>query len=91
MTACFVQIPKLIVRARFLTPAHARSTGKPAQTADFRCLGWDATIAVMPPEGDVAECFVCRKHREQGSLLPGGPVGEDDVVIVSHLTPDACL
>jgi histidine triad (HIT) family protein len=45
----------------------------------------------MPPEGDVAECFVCRKHREQGSLLPGGPVGEDDVVIVSHLTPDACL
>ena len=36
-----------------------------------------------------AECFVCRKHREQGPLLPGGPVGEDELVIVSHLTPAA--
>lgn len=23
----------------------------------------------------ITECFVCRKHREQGPLLPGGPVG----------------
>jgi histidine triad (HIT) family protein len=36
-----------------------------------------------------AECFVCRKHRERGPLLPGGPVGEDELVIVSHLTPAA--
>jgi histidine triad (HIT) family protein len=36
-----------------------------------------------------AECFVCRKHRVRGSLVPGGPVGEDDLVIVSHLTSDA--
>jgi histidine triad (HIT) family protein len=36
-----------------------------------------------------AECFVCRKHREQGPLLPGGPVGEDELVIVSHLAPAA--
>ena len=34
-----------------------------------------------------AGCFVCRKHREQGSLLPGGPVGEDELVVVSHLAP----
>ena len=36
-----------------------------------------------------ADCFVCRKHRERGSLLPGDPVGEDDLVVVSHLSPDA--
>ena len=36
-----------------------------------------------------SDCFVCRKHRERGSLLPGGPVGEDDLVVVSHLSPDA--
>jgi len=32
-----------------------------------------------------AECFVCRKHRERGALVPGGPVGEDDLVLVSHI------
>jgi hypothetical protein len=36
-----------------------------------------------------AECFVCRKNREQGPLLPGGPVGQDDLVVVSHLAPAA--
>jgi RimJ/RimL family protein N-acetyltransferase/diadenosine tetraphosphate (Ap4A) HIT family hydrolase len=41
------------------------------------------------PEDAVAGCFVCRKHRDRGSLLPGGPVAEDDLVIVSHVvTPD---
>lgn len=43
----------------------------------------------MAAEDAAAECFVCRKHRDRGSLLPGGPVGEDDLVIVSHLAPDA--
>ena len=37
----------------------------------------------------MTDCFVCRKHAEQGPLLPGGPVGEDDLVIVSHLSPQA--
>jgi histidine triad (HIT) family protein len=36
-----------------------------------------------------AGCFVCRKHQERGPLLPGGPVGEDDLAIVSHLAPGA--
>lgn len=36
-----------------------------------------------------ADCFVCRKHREQGPLLPGGPVGQDELVVVSHLAPAA--
>jgi histidine triad (HIT) family protein len=40
-------------------------------------------------EDAAADCFVCRKHRDRGSLLPGGPVGEDDLVIVSHLAPGA--
>lgn len=31
------------------------------------------------------DCFVCRKHRERGALLPGGPVAEDDLVLVSHI------
>jgi histidine triad (HIT) family protein len=36
-----------------------------------------------------AACFVCRKHRDRGALLPGGPVAEDDLVLVSHIvTPD---
>lgn len=43
----------------------------------------------MTAEGD-ADCFVCRKHRDRGALLPGGPVAEDDLVVVSHIvTPDA--
>jgi diadenosine tetraphosphate (Ap4A) HIT family hydrolase len=32
-----------------------------------------------------ADCLVCRKHRERGPLMPGGPVGEDDLVLVSHI------
>ena len=32
-----------------------------------------------------ADCSVCRKHRERGALVPGGPVGEDDLVLVSHM------
>ena len=36
------------------------------------------------------DCFVCRKHRDRGHLLPGGPVAEDDLVLVSHIvTPQA--
>jgi hypothetical protein len=26
----------------------------------------------MTPEATPAECFVCRKHRERGTLVPGG-------------------
>ncbi len=37
----------------------------------------------------MTDCFVCRKHRDRGSLLPGGPVAEDDLVMVSHtVTPE---
>ena len=43
----------------------------------------------MAVEDAAADCFVCRKHRERGSLLPGGAVGEDDLIVVSHLAPDA--
>lgn len=32
---------------------------------------------------------MCNKHRERGPLIPGGPVAEDDLVMVSHLTPAA--
>ncbi|MGH3206147.1 MAG: HIT family protein [Trebonia sp.] len=41
--------------------------------------------------GDSAvNCLVCRKHREQGPLIPGGPVGHDELVLVSHIAaPDA--
>ena len=40
---------------------------------------------------DSADCFVCRKHRERGPLLPGGAVAEDDLVLVSHVVPPAAL
>jgi histidine triad (HIT) family protein len=44
----------------------------------------------MAAEGVEVECFICRKHRDRGSLMPGGPVAEDDHVLVSHIaTPDA--
>ena len=36
---------------------------------------------------DGTDCFVCRKHRDRGPLVPGGPVAEDDLVMVSHATP----
>ncbi len=43
----------------------------------------------MAADRDAANCFVCSKHRERGALIPGGPVGEDDLVMVSHVvTPD---
>jgi hypothetical protein len=46
-----------------------------------------ATISVMVAEDPSAECFVCRKHQTRGPLMPGGLVGEDDLVVVSHLPP----
>jgi histidine triad (HIT) family protein len=46
-------------------------------------------MATVAGEDAAADCFVCRKHRERGSLLPGGPVAEDHLVIVSHLAPGA--
>jgi histidine triad (HIT) family protein len=38
-----------------------------------------------------ADCFVCRKHRDRGALLPGGPVAEDELVLVSHVVPPDVL
>ncbi len=40
-------------------------------------------------DGETAECFACRKHRERGELLPGGYVGENELAVVSHVTPAA--
>jgi diadenosine tetraphosphate (Ap4A) HIT family hydrolase len=36
-------------------------------------------------DGSEEDCIVCRKHRDRGRLLPGGPVAEDDLVLVSHI------
>jgi histidine triad (HIT) family protein len=44
----------------------------------------------MTADDGTQDCFVCRKHRDRGLLLPGGPIAEDDLVLVSHIaTPDA--
>jgi histidine triad (HIT) family protein len=32
-----------------------------------------------------ADCFVCRKHQQRGLLVPGGPVAEDELVLISHI------
>jgi diadenosine tetraphosphate (Ap4A) HIT family hydrolase len=37
------------------------------------------------------DCFVCRKHRDRGTLMPGGPVAEDDLVVVSHIVAPETL
>lgn len=48
-----------------------------------------AKIANMVGGDAVTECFVCRKHRDRGSFVPGGPVAKDELVLVSHtVTPD---
>jgi histidine triad (HIT) family protein len=39
----------------------------------------------MAADNGGADCFVCRKHRDRGSLMPGGPIAEDDLVLVSHI------
>jgi histidine triad (HIT) family protein len=41
----------------------------------------------MQAHGPVS-CFVCGKHADP-SLMPGGPVGADDLVVVSHLSPQS--
>lgn len=48
-----------------------------------------AKIANMVGGDAVTECFVCRKHHDRGSFVPGGPVAKDELVLVSHtVTPD---
>jgi histidine triad (HIT) family protein len=43
----------------------------------------------MTADEDASECFVCRKHRDRGALMPGGAVAEDELVLVSHIiTPE---
>ena len=37
----------------------------------------------MPSE----DCFVCRKHRDRGPLMPGGPIAADELTLVSHIPP----
>ena len=39
----------------------------------------------MPDNSRTADCFVCRKHRDRGELMPGGPVVEDDLALVTHI------
>jgi hypothetical protein len=58
-----------------------RETGRPRAILILRRYG---SIAAMNA-GHAAECFVCRKHADRGSLLPGGFVAEDDLVVVSHV------
>jgi hypothetical protein len=47
----------------------------------------DAKIADMAGGDAVTDCFICRKHSDRGSLLPGGPVAEDELILVSHAVP----
>lgn len=42
-------------------------------------------------EDSTADCFVCRKHLVRGGLVPGGPVAEDELVMVSHVGPPEVL
>jgi diadenosine tetraphosphate (Ap4A) HIT family hydrolase len=42
---------------------------------------------VLVTGAEAVECFVCRKQRERGALVPGGFVGADELVVVSHAAP----
>jgi histidine triad (HIT) family protein len=46
---------------------------------------------VTGDRGTDLECFVCHKHRDRDALLPGGPVAEDELVLVSHTVTPATL
>ena len=39
----------------------------------------------MADNPGTADCFVCRKHRDRGELMPGGPVAEDDLALITHI------
>jgi histidine triad (HIT) family protein len=60
-------------------------------TASFLAGRLDARMASMTAKSVIADCFVCRKHRDRGSLMPGGPVAEDDLVLVSHIVTPGVL
>ncbi len=45
-------------------------------------------MLLMTNEPAPTDCFVCGKHRDE-SLMPGGPVWQDELVVVSHLSPRA--
>jgi len=47
----------------------------------------DAKIANMVGGDVVADCFICRKHSDRESLLPGGAVAEDELILLSHAVP----
>jgi len=47
----------------------------------------DAKIADMAGDDVVTDCFICRKHSNRESLLPGGAVAEDELILVSHAIP----
>jgi diadenosine tetraphosphate (Ap4A) HIT family hydrolase len=47
---------------------------------------------IFPMTGARAtDCFVCRKHQDRGALMPGGPIADDDLVVVSHVVPPDVL
>jgi len=50
----------------------------------------EGPLTVLRGQGG-ADCFICRKHQDRGPLVPGGPVAEDDLVLVSHIPPAAAL
>ena len=37
--------------------------------------------------GTEPDCLVCRKHAGDPELVPAGPVAEDELVVVTHLSP----
>lgn len=45
----------------------------------------------MTAAQETTDCFVCRKHRDRGTLIPGGPVAEDELIVVSHIVPPDAL
>lgn len=78
------QRPDVTHTARCFTHASLR------QSMWLRCTGGHVRIAGMS-EDSTPDCFVCRKHLVRGTLVPGGPVAEDELVMVSHVAPPEVL
>ena len=69
---------------------HSLSAATPCAPDVRPTISVDAKIANMAADSTQTDCFVCRKHRDRGSLVPGGAVAEDELILVSHIvTPDA--
>jgi hypothetical protein len=75
--------------ALLFTISLASTAGSHGRATPLLTVSVDAKIANVAGDDAIADCFICRKHSSRGSLLPGGAVAEDELILVSHAVPPA--